>query len=269
MPSPAGPDAESAAAPLRALDGLIALLCVLAGLGFGVGLWLLRGPEPAQQYLSGYLIELSLSVDNVFVFALVFEQFGVQGKRQRRLLFWGIAGAMVLRTVFIVVGVGAIQHFAWIIPVFGAFILATGVRLAATRGRKAFDPAGNPAVGFMVRRVPAAVAALVALETADLVFALDSLPAVLAVTHDAFIAVASNLFAILGLRSLFVVVSGAMRSLRFLKAGLAAILSFVGIKMIAEPWFRIPTPLSLAVIAAVLAASAAASLLVRKRARPQ
>jgi tellurite resistance protein TerC len=269
MPSPAGHKDEPADAPLRARDGLIALTCILAGLGFGAFLWLRKGPEPAQQYLSGYLIELSLSVDNVFVFALVFEHFGVQGMRRRRLLFWGIAGAIVLRTAFIIAGVGAIQRFTWVIPVFGAIILATGIRLGAKRDRKAFDPTGNPAVRFLVRRVPAAFAALVALETADLIFALDSLPAVLAVTHDAFIAVASNLFAILGLRSLFVVVSGAMRSLRFLKVAIAAILSFVGIKMLAEPWYRIPTALSLAVIAAVLAASTVASLLVKRQGRPR
>jgi predicted tellurium resistance membrane protein TerC len=118
--------------------------------------------------------------------------------------------------------------------------LRPGFRLAASRGRHRFDPSGNPAIRFLTRRVPAALAALVALEAADLVFALDSLPAVVAVTHDAAIAVASNLFAILGLRSLFFVVSGAMRALRFLNAGIAAVLSFVGAKMLVEPWFPVP-----------------------------
>jgi len=269
MPSPARPEAGSAAAPHRAgRDAAIALGCLLLGLGFGCFVWLRRGPEPAQQYIAGYLIELSLSVDNVFVFALVFEQFGVEPARRGRLLFWGIAGAIVFRSAFLVAGVGAIVRFAWIIPVFGALVLATGIRLAATRGRRPFDPRGNPAVRFLSGRVPAALAALVALETADLIFALDSLPAVLAVTHNAAIAVTSNFFAILGLRSLYVVVSGAMLRLRFLNAGVAAVLSFVGIKMLAEPWFRIPTAASLAVIAALLALSIGASLAFRSRIRP-
>jgi tellurite resistance protein TerC len=243
---------------------LTALACVLLGLGFGCAVWLRWGAEPAQQYFAGYLIELSLSVDNVFVFALVFGQFGVDPRRRRRLLFWGIAGAIIFRSVFLVAGIGAIGRFAWIIPIFGALVLATGIRLAASGGRKPFDPSGNPLVRFVAGRVPAALAALVALETADLVFALDSLPAVLAVTHNAAIAVASNFFAILGLRSLFFVVSGAMRTLRFLRAGLAAVLSFVGLKMLADPWFPIPTAASLAVIAALLALSIGASLLIRK-----
>lgn len=248
---------------LRARDVLVALGCVALGLAYGAVVWLQRGAEPAQQYLAGYLIELSLSVDNVIVFALVFEQFGLDPSRQRRLLLWGVAGAVVLRSVFIIAGVGAITRFAWIIPVFGSMILATGLRIATKRnGRKAFNPSGR-VFRFITRHAPAGLAALFVLETADLIFALDSLPAVLAVTHDATIAIASNLFAILGLRSLFFVVSGAMRSLRYLNAGLAAILSFVGIKMIAEPWYAIPTALSLAVIAALLGISIAASVIRR------
>jgi tellurite resistance protein TerC len=250
------------AAPIRARSGMTALACVLAGLGFGAVVWLRMGAEPAQQYLAGYLIELSLSVDNVFVFALVFDQFGVDPRRQRSLLFWGIAGAIVLRTALILAGMGAIGRFAWIIPVFGAIILATGVRLLfAHRRRKAFDPAANPLVRLAMRLAPASLAALVVLETADLVFALDSLPAVVAVTHDARIAIASNLFAILGLRSLFFVVSGAARKLRYLNVGIAAVLAFVGLKMIAEPWHAIPTGVSLAVIACLLLLAAGASLL--------
>jgi tellurite resistance protein TerC len=238
----------------------VALGCLALGLAFGAGVWLRRGAEPAQQYLAGYLIELSLSVDNVIVFALVFEQFNLDPRRQRRLLFLGVAGAVVLRSAFILAGVGAISRFAWVVPVFGVIMLVTGIRLAAHKGgRKALDPSGR-VFRFVTRHAPAGLAALIVLETADLIFALDSLPAVLAVTHDAMIAIASNLFAILGLRSLFFVVTGAMRSLRFLTAGLAAILSFVGVKMMAEPWYRLPTAASLAVIAAVLAVSIGASV---------
>ena len=267
MPSPTRLEAEPADGSFRARDAVVALACLVLGLGFGCLVWLRRGAEPAQQYLAGYLIELSLSVDNVFVFALVFEQFGVEPGRRRRLLFWGIAGAIVLRSAFLVAGIGAIGRFRWIIPIFGALVLATGIRLAASRGRHRFDPSGNPAIRFLTRRVPAALAALVALEAADLVFALDSLPAVVAVTHDAAIAVASNLFAILSLRSLFFVVSGAMRALRFLNAGIAAALSFVGAKMLGEPWFPVPTTASLAVIATLLAVSIGASLLFRAGSR--
>jgi tellurite resistance protein TerC len=265
MTSPAQPRAEPAGARPRRADWITASLCLLAGLGFGIVLWLRRGAEPAQQYLAGYLIELSLSVDNVLVFALVFEQFDIGPRRRGPLLFWGVAGAIVLRTAFLVAGIGAIGRFAWIIPVFGALIVATGARLALSRGRKPFGLSGSPAMRFFTGRVPPAVAALVALETADLVFALDSLPAVLAVTHDVLIAVASNAFAILGLRSLFFVVSGVAESLRYLKAGLAAVLLLVGAKMVAEPWYRVSTAASLAAIASLLALAIGASLLLTKR----
>jgi tellurite resistance protein TerC len=251
---------EASAGRNRARDAGFALASLLLGLGVAGAFWLRQGTEAAQQYLAGYLIELSLSVDNVFVFALVFQQFGVEPRRRPRLLFLGIAGAIVLRSAFLIAGVGAIRRFAWIIPVFGVLILATGLRLGASRGRKAFDPSGHRAVRFLVGLVPPSLAALVALETADLIFALDSLPAVLAVTRDATIAVASNLLAIVGLRALFFVVSEAMARFRFLGAGLAAVLCFVGLKMIAEPWHRVPTAVSLLVIAALLAAAVGASL---------
>jgi tellurite resistance protein TerC len=238
---------------------VIALLCVAAGLAFALLVWLERGPEQAQQYLAGYLIELSLSVDNVFVFALVFAQFGLEAGRQRKLLFWGICGAVIFRTAFLAAGISAINRFSWIIPLFGVFILITGIRLSVSHGRKAFDPSGG-LFKVVTRLVPAGLAALVVLETTDLVFALDFLPAVLAVTHVASIAIASNLFAILGLRSLFFVISGLMGRLRYLNAGLAAVLCFVGVKMLAEPWYKLPTPASLGVIALILTVSVVASL---------
>jgi tellurite resistance protein TerC len=214
--------------------------------------------------MAGYLIELSLSVDNVFVFALVFQQFALDPRRQRRLLLWGVAGAIVFRSLLLLAGLKAIALFAWVVPVLGALILATGIRLAVARpGRQAIDPSGR-IFRFVTRHAPSGLAAFLALESADLVFALDSLPAVVAVTHDAVLAVASNFFAILGLRSLFFVVSGAMRGLRYLHAGLAAVLSFVGLKMLAELWYRIPTGASLAVIAGILALSIGASLVATK-----
>ncbi len=264
MPQAAQPPGGTGPAPFRARDLATALACVLAGLGFGLLLWLRRGPEPAQQYAAGYLIELSLSVDNVFVFAIVFAQMGVDPGRQRRLLFWGIAGAIAFRSALLFAGIGAIERFTWVIPVLGVFLVATGIRVAAGR-RMALDPSANPVVLFLTRRVPAALAALIFLETADLVFALDSLPAVLGVAHSARIAIASNFFAILGLRSLFFVVSAAMRRLRFLDAGVAAVLSFVGAKMLAGPWIQIPAGASLAAIAAILAISVVASVVTGRR----
>jgi tellurite resistance protein TerC len=247
-------------APGKPRAAITAVLCVALGLGFGAFVWAWRGSEPAQQYISGYLIELSLSVDNVFVFALVFAQFSLGARQQQRLLFWGIIGAVVLRSAFILAGISAIARFTWLIPAFGAVILATAVRIAVVRSpRKGPNPSGR-VFSFVTRTLPTALAALVVIETADLIFALDSLPAVLAVTHDAAIAISSNLFAILGLRSLYFVVSGAMHSFKYLNAGLAGILAFVGAKMLLEPWYAVPTPASLAVIALILGASIGASL---------
>jgi tellurite resistance protein TerC len=264
MPTEAKQSDGKGPAPSRAGDAAVALACLGLALAFGAAVWLRRGPEAGQQYLAGYLIELGLSVDNAFVFALVFEYFGLDPRRQRRLLFLGVAGALVLRTLFITAGLGAIARFAWIVPLFGALILATGIRLAASGpGRKSLDPSG-PIFRMATRHAPAGLAALFVLESADLVFAMDSLPAVMAVTHDPMVAIASNLFAILGLRSLFFVVSGAMRNLRYLHRGLAAVLSFVGVKMLAEPWYTIPAGASLAAIAALLGASVAASLLSKR-----
>jgi tellurite resistance protein TerC len=264
---PAHDPPKAASAPSRAREWATALGCVAAALAFGLAIWIRRGPEPAQQYLAGYLVELSLSVDNVFVFALVFEHFRVEPRARRGLLFWGILGAVVLRSAFIIAGIGAIHRFSWVIPVFGAFILVTGIRLAVRRGTGSLDIMGNPVMRMVLGTVPPALAAIVALEAADLVFALDSLPAVLAVTHDAMIAISSNLFAILGLRSLFSIVSRATGDLRFLRAGLAGILGLVGAKMLAEPWYAVSTTASLSAIAAVLALSIGASLLLRKDGR--
>ncbi len=255
------PAAEQGSRAFRARDAAVALLCVGLGLAFGALVWLRRGPGPAQQYLSGYLIELSLSVDNVFVFALVFEHFGLDPRRERLLLLWGVAGAFALRSLLLVAGLGAISRYSWIIPLFGALILATGARVAFARpGHSVVDPSG-PLFRFATRRAPAGLAAFFVLESADLVFALDSLPAVIAVTHDTLIAVSSNLFAILGLRALFFVVKGAVGRLRFLHAGLAAVLIFVGLKMLAEPWHKVAPSASLAVIGSLLALAAGASLL--------
>lgn len=261
MPNEATPPAAPGTAGRNKRNLATAAVLVILGIGFGWVVWIVKGPVSAQQYLSCYLIELSLSIDNVFVFALVFRHFDLAAAEQRRLLFWGLAGAVVLRTVFIVAGIGVISRFAWIAPLLGAVIVVTGARLAFSGAmRREPDPVAGPIGRYVTRHATKAVAALVILEAADLVFALDSLPAVIAVTRDSFVAISSNLFAILGLRSLFLVVNAEMQRLRYLKAGLAAVLVFVGAKMLAAPWYPVSTGASLAVIVLILAIAAGASL---------
>jgi tellurite resistance protein TerC len=265
-PSDATPEAEPGAR-LRRTDVATAAACVGLGLLYGAALAWHKGAEAGRQYASAYLLELSLSVDNVFVFALVFNRLSLGPGARRRALLWGLAGAAILRTLLIVLGLGAIRRLAWLIPVLGALILATGVRLAVSgKARPAPDPTRG-ALGWAQRHLPPWLAVLVVVETADLVFALDSIPAVIAVTHDVGIAVASNLFSILGLRSLFFVVSAAMGSLRHLNTGLAAVLAFVGLKMLAEPWYAVPSSVSLAAIAVMIAVSVAASLVPKRPGR--
>lgn len=254
--------------------------------GFGglIGWW--RGSELAEQYLAGYLVELCLSVDNIFVFILVFAYFKVEPQWQHRVLFWGIIGAVAMRGVFILAGVGVIARFHWVLYLFGAFLVYTGVKLALPqRADHEMDPGKNFAVKLIRRWFPVALApdggrfftiengrraatplllVLVVIETTDLVFALDSIPAVLAITTNGFVALTSNIFAILGLRSLYFALSGVMQLFRYLRAGLAVILGFIGVKMLVSHWVHISTGTSLAVIGGVLAASVFVSLLARK-----
>jgi tellurite resistance protein TerC len=264
--------------------------CVWAALGIGFGgvVWWWRGAELGQQYLAAYLVELCLSVDNVFVFIVIFAYFKVEKRLQHRVLFWGIIGAVLMRTVFILVGVGIIARFHWVLYVFGAFLIYTGVKLAWPSNEEHVDPAKNPVVGFFRRHFPVAdrfegasffvhengrrvatllFVVLLVIETTDVLFALDSIPAVLAITKSGFIALTSNIFAILGLRSLYFALSGVMELFRFLKIGLAVILCFIGAKMLGEPWFNITTGTSLAVIGCVLATSVLMSVLVPARKR--
>ena len=246
-------------------------------------LWWWRGAETGQQFLAGYLIELCLSVDNVFVFILVFAYFKVEPRYQHRVLFWGIIGAVVMRAVFILVGVSVIARFHWILYFFGAFLVYTGVKMALPSAEAEVDPEHNTAVRLFRRFFPVApkndggkflthhdgrrmatplFIVLIVIETTDLVFALDSLPAVLAITKDGFVALTSNIFAILGLRSLYFALSGVMQLFRFLKIGLAVILCFIGAKMLLEPWVAITTTTSLGVIGGVLATATLMSMLI-------
>ena len=257
----------------------IALALVFNGL-----LYHWRGAEAAQQFLAGYLVELCLSVDNVFVFILVFAYFRVEPRYQHRVLFWGIIGAVLMRAVFILVGVGVIARFHWVLYIFGVFLVYTGVKMALPKQddeihpdqnfavrlfRKLFRVSSQPHAGHFIvnegdRRVATPLfIVLLVIETTDLVFALDSLPAVLAITKDGFIALTSNIFAILGLRSLYFALNGVMQLFRYLKIGLAIILIFIGTKMLIAHWCEISTATSLGVIGGVLAMSVMLSLAIK------
>jgi tellurite resistance protein TerC len=263
---------------------------VTLALSFGALLWQWRGAEPAQQFLAGYLIELCLSVDNVFVFILVFAYFKVEPRYQHRVLFWGIIGAVLMRAVFIIVGVEVIERFHWVLYIFGAFLVYTGIKMALPSKEAEVDPEHNFAVKLFRRFYPVAphndrgrfftvhngrrmatplFIVLIVIETTDLVFALDSLPAVLSITKDSFIALTSNIFAILGLRSLYFALSGIMGLFRFLKVGLSVILVFIGVKMLIEHWLKISTGTSLAVIGGVLTASILMSVLIKAPPAPE
>ncbi|WP_246026399.1 TerC family protein [Oleiharenicola lentus] len=240
--------------------------------------------KPALEFFTGYLIELCLSVDNVFVFIVIFQYFRVEPRYQHRVLFWGIIGAVVMRAIFIFAGVSLINKFHWIIYVFGAFLIYTGIKLAQPKKEDGFDPEKNPAVklarkvmpvtnqfdgGNFFTRVGGKLHAtpmflvLLIVETTDVMFALDSIPAVIAITRNEFIIFTSNIFAILGLRSLYFAVSGVMKLFRFINIGLSVILVFVGCKMLATYFsFHVPIGWSLSFIATVLAASILASVLI-------
>ena len=251
-----------------------------------------RGAELGNQFLAAYLVELCLSVDNVFIFIVIFAYFKVAPRWQHRVLFWGILGAVAMRAAFILAGVGVIQRFHWVLYLFGAFLVYTGIKMALPRRAEVdVNPEHNLAVRLFRRFFPvvpsgpddgrfftrdagrlAATSLFVVLlvvETTDLVFALDSLPAVLAITKDGFVALTSNIFAILGLRSLYFALNGVMQLFRYLKLGLDIILNFIGVKMLIEPWVGISTAVSLGVIGGVLAMSVLASTLISDRRPPR
>jgi tellurite resistance protein TerC len=254
---------------------------IALALVFNVGLYFLSGPEPAVQFFTGYLIEKSLSVDNIFVFVLIFSYFNVPAAYQHRVLFWGVLGALVMRGILIAVGSVLISEFHWIIYLFGAFLIITGIRMAMHREVE-IHPEKNPLLKlvrriipvsndyehdhFFVRRAGKMIATplllvLVLIEATDLIFAVDSIPAIFAVTQDAFIVYTSNVFAILGLRSLYFVFADIVGKFYYLKLGLAIVLTYVGVKMILADIYEIPTPISLLVIALVLGGAVVASLL--------
>jgi tellurite resistance protein TerC len=244
------------------------------------------GKTRALEFLTGYVIEYSLSVDNIFVFILIFSYFAVEDEYQHRILFWGILGALVLRGIFIFAGVALIHKFHWIIILFGGFLVFTGIKMMFQKETQV-DPGKNPVFRFFRKILPVSedshggrlfikqdhktyvtplFLVLLVIESSDLLFAVDSIPAVLAISQETFIVYTSNIFAILGLRSLYFAVAGLMGYFRYLKVGLSFILTFVGLKMLAS-FFNIEIPIlfSLAVIISILLISVIASLLIKKK----
>jgi len=257
-------------------------------LAFNAGVYAFMGPQAGLEFLTGYLIEKALSVDNIFVFVLIFAYFQVPAKYQHRVLFWGIIGALLMRAGMIFAGAYLIEQFHWIIYVFGAFLVFTGIRMA-TQQEHDIEPESNPVVRLVRRLTPVTPAyhgqsffvresingavrwvatplfmVLVLVETTDLLFAVDSIPAIFAVTTNPFLVYTSNVFAILGLRSLYFLLAGVIHKFHFLKLGLSLVLVFVGAKMLLADFYKVPTALSLGVIALVLVASVVASLLFPK-----
>ena len=254
---------------------------------FNAGVWHFAGSQKAVEFLTGYLIEKSLSVDNIFVFALLFSYFAVPAAHRHKVLFWGILAALVMRAVMILVGAALIAKFAWIIYVFGAFLVVTGVKMIVKREEE-IHPERNPVVKWFKRLMPVTAdyrgdrffvrengvrmatplfVVLLLVEISDLIFAVDSIPAIFAVTRDPFIVYTSNVFAILGLRSLYFALAGVMDKFHYLKIGLGLVLTFVGVKMIlAHTAWKVDTLVALGIIVLILAASVAASLLFPKAA---
>jgi tellurite resistance protein TerC len=250
--------------------------------GFALVLYFWQGQQVALEFVTGYVVEVSLSVDNLFVFFVIFQYFTVPEQQQHRVLFWGVIGALILRGIFIGAGVGLISRFHWVLYIFGVLLIFSGIRLAATGDHKV-DPAANPLVKalryfvpvtddyrdgkFFIRNLqensrlyatPLFVVLLV-IETTDVLFAVDSIPAVLAITLNAFIVYTANVFAILGLRSMYFAISRLMKLFRFLHYGLAVMLVLVGMKMLTAEYYRIPTSAMLGVVAGVILISIAIS----------
>jgi len=251
---------------------------------FDLGIYYFLGHQKALEFLTGYVIEKSLSVDNLFVFIVLFSYFNVTGKYQHKILFWGILGAIVIRGIFIFAGVALINRFEWIIYIFGLFLIVTGIKMAFQKDEE-IHPENNPVIKLLQRFIPvhhdhedgkfflfkngrwmatSLFVVLVTVETTDIVFAVDSIPAILAISTDPFIVFTSNIFAILGLRALYFALAGLMKMFHYLKYGLSVILMFVGAKMIAAHFFEIPIGLALGVIGGILAISILCSYLFPK-----
>jgi tellurite resistance protein TerC len=261
-------------------------LWVSMALVFGAGVFVFLGQDKGLEYLTGYVIEKSLGVDNLFVFLIIFSFFGVPKQLQPKALTWGIVLALVMRFFFIVAGAALLETFHWIVFIFGAILIVTAIKLARG-GETEVHPDRNLLIRVLRRVMPVSsefdhthfftvkngvrmatpfLVTLLVLASTDLVFAVDSIPAIFAITHDPFIVYTSNAFAILGMRALFFALVGVMQYFIFLRQGLVAILLFVGSKMLISEWYHVPVPISLGVVLGVLATAVLASLLVRGRA---
>jgi tellurite resistance protein TerC len=274
---------------LRKKDGEVSLkeallwsaFWISLALVFNAGIYFVKGHASALEFLTGYLIEKSLSVDNLFVFIMIFSYFHVPGKYHHKILFWGILGALIMRALFIFAGIALINRLHWIIYVFGGFLVFIGIRMAFNK-EEDIHPEKNPVLRlvrkfitvrdgiesgkFFVREGRKTIATtlfvvLIAIESTDVVFALDSIPAVLSITLDPFIVFTSNIFAILGLRALYFALAGVMKMFHYLNYGLSVILVFVGVKMLIADFVKIPVSYALAVVGGVLVLSILASII--------
>jgi tellurite resistance protein TerC len=259
---------------------------ILISLLFNVGVFLWYGHESALQFLTGYLIEKSLSVDNLFIFLLLFSYFKVPPKYQHKVLFWGILGALVMRGILIFLGAALVARFHWVLYIFGFFLLVTGMKMAFQNKEKEIHPERNLVVRFFKRIFPVTsgfheekffvktkgkrygtllLIVLIVVETTDLLFAVDSIPAIFAITQDSFIIYTSNVFAILGLRSLYFALAGMMDLFYYLRHGLSVVLIFVGLKMLLMGYVNIPIGFALGMVGAVLMVAIMASMIRAKR----
>jgi len=256
---------------------------------FGLLVWHWRGSEEGLEFYAGYLIELSLSMDNVFVIALIFTYFRIPREYQHEVLFWGILGALVMRGVMIFAGASLVERFEWLLVIFGIFLIYSGLKIIFSKDEDEVDPGKNPLLKlarkfypvteelrgdhFFARLADGRLAltplmmVLLVIETTDLIFALDSIPAVFGITQKKFVIFTSNIFAILGLRSMYFALAGAVECFRYLKVGLSVVLTFVGVKMIIAIFLhiKISTPISLAIVVAILLTSIVVSLLIPQK----
>ena len=253
---------------------------------FNLLIFFWKGSDKALQFLTGYLVEISLSVDNLFVFIVIFSYFKVPKKYEHRVLFWGILVALVLRMVFILTGAALFHHFHWIIYLFGTLLIYTGIKMLLYNSNTEKDLSKNTAVKLCRKFLPVTeeyhgnhflvkvnnkkfftplFLVLMVINITDILFAIDSIPAILAISNDAFIVYTSNIFAILGLRSIYFLLSGLMHLFNFLKYGLAFILSFIGVKMLISSWYEIPITLTLAVVLGILATSIILSIVFKPK----
>ncbi|AMM50050.1 integral membrane protein TerC [Rufibacter sp. DG15C] len=259
---------------------------IALSLAFNVLIYYWKGSGPALEFLTAYLIEKSLSVDNLFVFILIFGYFKVEQQYQHKILFWGVLGALFFRAVFILVGVSLLNHFHFIIYILGAFLVFTGIKMATSGGQEDIDPEANPVIKFVSRYIPVTnrhfgskffvkidktvfatplFLVLIMVETTDIVFAADSIPAILAISKDPFIVYTSNVFALLGLRALYFALAGIMQLFHYLHYGLSLILVFIGAKLMLSDYIHINMVIALGVVAFILATSVVLSLIFPKK----